>query len=78
MSYRRWWLRWPFWVSLAICFAIHTMAIWIFFKYAMANIQSLGIALWFPVAFVETFFLLVAVKKVTEKITGKHESVKLT
>lgn len=78
MSYRRWWLRWFFWVSLAICFAIHSVLISIVFQYAMANARTLGIAVWLPVAFVETFILLVAVKKIAEKITGKHESVKLS
>jgi hypothetical protein len=78
MNYRRWWLRWFFWASLAICFFIHIIFISIFFQYAIANVQSLGILAWTPIAFVETFVVIVAVKKLAEKIAGKRESVRLS
>ena len=44
----------------------------------MGNVQTLGIVVWLPVAFVETFILVVAVKRLAEMITGKHESIKFS
>jgi len=67
------WKRWSFWASLAICFAVHTVLIWIFFQYALSNVRTFGLLLWFPIAFVEMFALFVVVKSVEEKIMGKKE-----
>jgi hypothetical protein len=78
ISYRRWWLRWSFWASLTICAVIHVIAVWFLFQYVFANIKNMGIVVWAPIAFVETFVLLVAVKKVAEQMTGRHESVRLS
>jgi hypothetical protein len=64
------WSRWSFWASLAICLAIHLLGIWIFFQYILMDVRHLGLALWFPVAFVEVFILLFAVQKVEQKIIG--------
>jgi hypothetical protein len=71
------WKRLSFWAAFTICLAIHTVTIWIFFQYALLNVRTFGLLLWLPVAFVETFVLFVAVKRVEEKLTGKNESYKL-
>jgi hypothetical protein len=72
------WLRWSFWVSLLICLAIHLVAFWIFFEYVLLNIRHIATLTWAPVAFVETFALLVAVVKVEEKLSGKRERIMLS
>jgi ABC-type iron transport system FetAB permease component len=78
LSYPLRWSRWSFWVSLGICLIVHTLAMWIIFQHILSNIQNLGILLWLPVAFIEMFVLLVAVKRVEEKLTGKRETVRLS
>lgn len=75
--FRMRWNRLSFWAALTICLAIHTVAIWIFFQYVLLNAQTFGLLLWLPVAFVEGFVLLVVVKRVEEKLTGKNEGYKL-
>src|ERR1700740_3287887 len=73
LTYPLRWRRWSFWASLAICLAVHSVLIWLFFQYALANVRTLGLLFWLPIAFVEMFVLFVAVKKVEEKLTGKKE-----
>jgi len=77
-GYRRWWARTVFWAALGICFVVHTAAIWFVFQYVLARTQTVGIIQWFPVAFVDTFVLIMVVKKVVEKITGKRQKVKFS
>jgi hypothetical protein len=57
---------------LAICLAVHSLTIWILFQYVLMNVRTLGLLLWLPVAFIETFALFVVVKQVEEKLTGKR------
>jgi peptidoglycan/LPS O-acetylase OafA/YrhL len=75
---RRLLLRWSFWTALAICLAVHVVAIWAFFQYVLADSQTISIWLWFPVMLMEVFVLLFAVKRIEEKLTGKHETIKLS
>lgn len=77
MPLRRRWSAWTTWVSMAICLCVHTLAIWGLFKYVFVY-DPPGILIWFPVAFVETFVLLVAIKRVDEMMTGKKEMWKLS
>jgi hypothetical protein len=78
LSYPSAWLRrWSFWTSVAICLALHLVGIWILFQYGLTQIPRLGWGLWLPIAAVEAVVLLVAVKKIEEKLTGKHEVVEL-
>jgi len=77
VSYRARWTRWSFWSALAICLVVHSLIIWVVFQYVLANVYHFGWALWFPIAFVEAFVLLVAVQKVEEILTGRHERAKL-
>jgi len=74
---RRLAFRWSFWTALTICFAVHLLAIWVLFRYVLASFQTVNIWLWLPVMLVEAFVLLIAVKRISEKLTGKHETIKL-
>lgn len=78
MGVRVAWSRWSFWAALAVCLAVHIAAIWLFFQYVLLNVQNFGTLYWFPVALVETFVLLIAVKKVEERLTGKRQYYKLS
>jgi hypothetical protein len=78
MSLRGRWSRWTFWEALTGCLVVHLLLIWVFFQYALANVLRLGTVYWFPVALVAVFVLLVAVKRVEEKLTGKRERYKLS
>jgi hypothetical protein len=76
-AYRGRLLRGSFWASLAICLAVHSVAVWTFFQYVLVNLQTFSIWFWFPVMFVEAFVLLVAIKRIEEKFTGQHETIRL-
>jgi threonine/homoserine efflux transporter RhtA len=78
MSLRRRWARRTFWTALLMCLAVHILLMWIFFERVLSNIQNFGTIYWFPVAFVETFVLLLVVKRVEEKLTGTRETYKLS
>ena len=77
-AFRRRLLRWSFWASLAICLVFHTLALWMFFEYALKNVERLTILLWLPAMLIEVFVLLIVMKRLEEKFSGKHESVQLT
>ncbi len=64
-------------MALSICLAGHILAIWILFQFVLWNVRTLGMLIWYPIAFVEYFVLLVLVKKVEEKLPGKWKTVKL-
>jgi len=75
-AYRQRLLRWSLWVSLSICLAIHLVAIWIFFQYVLIDWQTFSIWLWLPVMVFEAFILLIAVKRIEEKLTSKRETIR--
>ena len=75
-AYRGRLLRWSLWASLAICLTVHVLVIWVFFQYVLFNFQRFSILLWLPVMLIEVFVLLVAVKRVEEKFTGQHETIR--
>ena len=77
-AFRQWLFRWTFWVSLAVCLIVHIAAVWILFRYALIGIESLSIWLWLPVMLIEAFVLLVVVKRIEERLTGKHETIKFS
>jgi hypothetical protein len=77
-AYRGRLLRLSFWTSLAICLGVHIVVIWIFFQYVLISFQAFSIWFWFPVMLIEAFVLLVAVKRIEEKITCQHETIKLS
>jgi hypothetical protein len=67
----------PFGHQLAICLTLHSVVIWVFFEYALSDVQTFSIWIWFPVMFIEAFALLIIVKRIEEKFTGQHEKMKL-
>ncbi len=70
----RWrWPDWSTWVSVAICLAFHSVAIWAFFRYVILGAYGPGMLLWYPVALVEVFVLIAVVKPVAELLTGRKE-----
>jgi hypothetical protein len=78
LSYRRRWTYWSFWASWSICLALHSLIIWILFQYVLSGVQHLGTVFWFPVALIEVFVLIVAIKRVEDKLTGRREVVRLS
>jgi hypothetical protein len=52
------WLRSTFWTTLAACFVVNLLLLWIFFEYILWNVATFGWIWWVPVAFVEAVFLL--------------------
>ena len=76
-AYREIVLRWSFWVSIAICLAVHIVVLWAFFLYVLQSVGRFSILFWYPIMLVEVFVLLVAVKRLEEKLTGKHEITRL-
>jgi hypothetical protein len=71
-------LRWSFWASLATCLAIHILLLWAFFQYVLANLQTFPILLWYPVMLIEVIVLLIAVKRIEERLIGHRETIKLS
>jgi hypothetical protein len=65
--------RWAFWVALAICFAAHVIMVWIFFQFLLSGVERFSILLWYPIMMLELFVLLIAVKRIHDKLTGTHE-----
>ena len=74
---RRMWSRWAFWVAIGICLAGHTIVTWPLFQYILYGVDRFGILFWYPVILVEVFAFLIAVKRIHDKLTGTHETIKL-
>lgn len=70
--------RWSFWSAVIICLAVHCAVVGMVFRYALANVQTFSIWFWFPIMVAEMFVLLIVVKRIEEKITGRQETVKLS
>ena len=43
----------------------------------LAAFQTVNIWLWLPVMLMEAFVLLIAIKRISEKLTGKQKTIKL-
>lgn len=71
-------LRWSFWVALFICLVVHCVIVAAIFQYAFVSFQRISPLLWLPVMLFEAFLLVIAVKRIEEKITGRREIVKLS
>jgi hypothetical protein len=50
---------------------------WFIFEYVLASFTHLSPLLWFPFILIEILVLLVVVKRIEERITGKHEIIEL-
>ncbi len=77
-AFRQRLLRWSFWGALTICLFAHLLILWIFFQYVLSSINRFSILLWLPVMLIEVFVLLIVVKRIEEKLTGKHETIKMS
>jgi len=75
---RRMWTRWTFWVALGICLGAHAIVTWVFFQYLLHGVDRFSILFWYPIMLAEIFALLIAVKRIHDKLTGKHETIKLS
>jgi len=75
---RRMWTRWAFWAAIGICLAGHTIVTWVFFQYVLYGANRFSILFWYPVMLVEVFVLLIAVKRIHDKLTGTRETIKLS
>jgi hypothetical protein len=75
---RRIWNRWAFWVAIGICLGAHTIVTWVFFQYVLHGVDRFSILFWYPVMLVEVFVLLIVVKRIHDKLTGTHETIKLS
>jgi hypothetical protein len=75
---RRMWTRWAFWVAIGICLAAHTIVTWVFFQYVLYGVDWFSIVFWYPVMLVEVFVFLIAVRRIHDKLTGTHETIKLS
>ncbi len=49
----------------------------VFFQHVLFSFQRFSILFWLPVMLIEALVLLVAVKRLAEKFTGRHETMKL-
>jgi hypothetical protein len=76
-AYRGRLLQGSVWASLGICMAAHVLVIWIIFKYVLTNFSSFSPLLWFPIAFLEIWILLIATKRIQTKLTGHRETIRL-
>jgi hypothetical protein len=64
--------RLSFWLSFLICFLIHTIVLFIFFKYILSDWQSLCIWLRLPVVLAEIFVLLIVIKRMEDLLQGER------
>jgi hypothetical protein len=77
-AYRRALRLWSFWESLLICLTVHCLVIWAFFRYVLIDFQTFSIWLWLPVISIETFVLLIVVKRIQRRLTGDRETIKVS
>jgi hypothetical protein len=57
---------------------VHAVVVGMFFQYVLADVRTFSIWFWYPVMVAEMFVLIIAVKRIEEKITGRRETVKLS
>jgi hypothetical protein len=76
-AYRERLFRWSFWVSLTTCLVVHVLVVWFFFQYVLFEARRFSILFWYPFMLVEVLALLIVVKRIEEKLTGEHETIKL-
>jgi hypothetical protein len=66
------------WASLGVCFAVHAIGVWIIFQYMLSRFGSFSFLLWYPFMLIESVVLLIAVKRIEERISGHKETIRLT
>ena len=77
-SCRRMLNRWAFWAAISIGLGAHIVVTWVFFRYVLYVVDRFSILFWYPIMLVEAFVLLIAVKRIHDKLTGKRETIKLS
>jgi hypothetical protein len=70
-------LRWLFWFALATCLSVHLVIVWIFFQFVLADFKNFSILLWLPVMLAEIFVLLIVIKRIEGRVSGKKETIKI-
>lgn len=70
-------IRAAFWISLSLCAVVHVGMMWIIFGFLLDQFTRFPPLLWLPFVLIEVVLLLVFVKRIEEKITGKHEVISL-
>jgi hypothetical protein len=65
------WRRWTFWTTLAACFVVNSLLLWICFEYVLWNVTTFGWIWWVPVAFVETFALFCLQSRLERRLRAK-------
>jgi hypothetical protein len=70
--------RWAFWAAISICLGAHMVVVLVFFQYVLSGVERFSILFWHPIMLVEAFGLLIAVKRIHDKLTGKRETIKLS
>ena len=68
IMYRKKWFCTEFWVSLVALFLVHAVLIWTIFAVLLQNVRTVGILLWIPVTFFETFVLLGLVSRLEQTL----------
>ncbi|MEQ1472558.1 MAG: hypothetical protein ABLQ96_01990 [Candidatus Acidiferrum sp.] len=71
-------LRRSFWMSLTICLVAHCIVIAAIFQYVLGAFQKFSPLLWLAPMLLEVVVLLIVVKRIETKLTGKNETVKLS
>jgi hypothetical protein len=69
--------RWAFWVAIGVCLTAHIVIVWIVFEYVFHGLARVSILLWLPVALAETVALLIVVKRIHDKLSGKREVIRI-
>jgi hypothetical protein len=67
--------RLAFWFSFLTCFLVHVGLMWIIFRFALEGFTHFSPLLWYPFMLIEILVLMVVIKRIEEKITGKHEII---
>jgi hypothetical protein len=75
---RQMWNRWAFWAAIGVCLGVHTVVIWVFFQYILHGVDRFSILFWYPIMLGEVVALLIAVKRIHDKLTSKRETIKLS
>ncbi len=75
---RRKTLSWPFWVAIAICLVVHSVLVLAVFQYVLADFRKVSPLLWLPVMLIEVVPLLIAIRRIEVKLTGRHDTIKLS
>ena len=76
-AFRTHFLRLSFWISFLLCLAIHSVMLGLIFRYVLSGIDRFSPLFWLPFVLIETLILLIAIKRIEERITGKHEIIRL-